>query len=140
MKAFSVIAFALFCTLALAEDAPNPILELQKERYDALIHQNIGALEKLLSPDLVYTYSSGVSETRAQLLDSISNKDIEYLSIEPVSVRFRSFDGWIIATASVDFKVRISGEVKSSRLVTTEVYRKEKGHWVLLAYQSTAVK
>ncbi|MEO8205292.1 MAG: nuclear transport factor 2 family protein [Chthoniobacterales bacterium] len=140
MKAFAAIAFALLFSLAHAEEKPNPILELQKERYTALVNHDLNALDKLLSTDLVYTHASGVRETKAQFLDGISNKDIEYLSIDPLTANFRNYGSWIVVTGSADFKVRVAGEVKSSRLVTTEVYRKENGKWRLLAYQSTAIK
>lgn len=131
--AFFVLVFA---SSVLAQPV-SPILVAQKARYDALIHHNYEALDKLLASDLTYTSANGIWDTKQKWMDAIENGDIQYLQFRPLNIHVRNYGTWAIATGYTQLKVRAEGKVRTHKILSTEVYHLQDGRWILVAYQST---
>ena len=58
----------------------NEILGLEDQRLGAMVARDFAALEKLVHGDLLYTHSSGVTDTKASWLESMKSGKTRYKS------------------------------------------------------------
>jgi ketosteroid isomerase-like protein len=70
------------------------ILALEEKRFGAMIGRDFKALEAMVHDDLLYTHSSGVTDTKASWLQSMQSGKTKYKSVN-----------------CTDHKVRVIGEV-----------------------------
>src|SRR6266853_1594137 len=73
------------------------ILALEDKRFGAMIARDFKALDAMLHGDLLYTHSSGVTDTKATWLQSMQSGKTKYKSVN-----------------CTDRKVRVIGEVAIS--------------------------
>ena len=57
------------------------ILALEDKRFGAMIARDFKALEAMLHGDLLYTHSSGVTDTKATWLQSMQSGKTKYKSV-----------------------------------------------------------
>ena len=115
------------------------ILQLEEQRYAAMVHADVEALERLLDPALTYTHSSGVIDTKASYIAGVRDKVWEYQHIvrENERVVLRGNAALVFCRLRIDLRVRgMPRKVDSNALA---VWVEEGGQCRLLAVQSCAV-
>src|SRR5512143_1675114 len=70
--------------------AESAIADLERARFAAMVAADTAALRPYLASDLTYTHSSGVTQTRAQLLQQIASGQLHYTSITPDELHVRA--------------------------------------------------
>ena len=118
--------------------AESEVRMAQRERFEAMMHQDITALDTLLDDGLTY-HSGGVLQTRQQFLSSVKKQQLIYESITPRTVRVRVYDGLALATGRSEMRVRNSAGLNSYTVRFTEVYVRRDGRWLLTAWQAKRV-
>ena len=111
----------------------------QRERFAAMISADIDALQRMLADDVVYTHTSGTTDTKATFVDSIRTGRLRYESIEPRSVDAHASGAIAVVTGQAAVRVRSNGSPASFDIRFTEVDALRGGRWQLLAWQSTRV-
>src|SRR5215472_6523883 len=97
------------------------ILALEDRRFAAMVARDFKALEGMLHGDLLYTHSSGVTDTKATWLQSMQSGKTKYKSVN-----------------CTDRKVRvIGGEPRSLKLLFLNAWAKTPQGWKFVAWQST---
>src|SRR5688572_33306568 len=87
-----VLALAGLATAQVDAQQPgHAVLEVQAQRFDAMVRSDIRRLDELLSPDLVYTHTSGSTEGKAEFLTTLRSGRLWYLSIAPSDQVVRIF-------------------------------------------------
>ena len=56
------------------------ILDLEDQRFAAMVARDFAALEKMTHDELLYTHSSGVTDTKASWLESMKSGKVKYKS------------------------------------------------------------
>jgi len=137
MKKLSIFALVLcLLTLPLAAQKKAPAHE---QTWIAAVQANdLAALEKIMSPDIVYAHSTGIVETRAQYLAKLKSGDQKYASIEYIN--FKTFD--LGGAQVVSGVIRMTGATKGvpfdNKLQVLHVWSKAKdGSMQLVAHQTT---
>jgi ketosteroid isomerase-like protein len=137
MKYSILYIFIILTSSIFAQRSP----ELSEQsRFEAQINRDTLALERLLSKDLVYVHSNALMETKADFLHSISGGGIQYLEM-------RKLNGDPVRrwgrTALLSGVIAVRGNFRDSpfdvQLRYTSVYRKERGVWKLVSWQSTRI-
>jgi hypothetical protein len=57
------------------------ILGLEDQRFAAMVARDFSALDKMVHEELLYTHSSGVTDTKASWLDSMKSGKVKYKSV-----------------------------------------------------------
>ena len=83
------LAAALLPALALAADAPQAVLAAHDARIAATIKGDVAALGAMMTDDLSYTHSSGVTETKAEFLEGLKSGKYLYRAIDAPKRRVR---------------------------------------------------
>lgn len=137
MKQLTLSIALLFIFIAGAH-AQSDLLQAEKKRFEVMVRKDSKMLASLLSDDLIYTHSSGVVDGKEKILASVdagTYSQIEILEQNPLSWQ---------TTGVISGKARmVIHDANGDRTIVlryTDVYRKEKGIWRLVAWQSLLVK
>lgn len=128
------IVFLVFIQLNAQE---AEIISAEAQRFKAQVEQNTEALQLLLHDDLQYLHSNGLMESKADFISSVQSGKITYQKMFSVESRLRRFGKTAIKTGLVEVGGLYQGKSFEMQLYYTSVYRKERGRWQLLNWQST---
>jgi len=135
--AVAALALAIVPALAAADDPSRAVLAAQDARFAATIKADVAALGAMMTDDLTYTHSSGVTETRAELLDGIRSGKYAYRSIESKDRRVRLHGDAAIVSGTAHVVIEPGGKRTEIDLYFSELYLKQDGAWRMALWQST---
>jgi hypothetical protein len=115
--------------------AEQQVLSVEQARVAALLRADTKQLNLVLADDLTYTHSSGRTDTKKELLASVTSASLKYEAIEPAETKVRLYGATAIVTGMAQLKINNKGESLSFALKFTGVYTKRD--WQLVGYQST---
>jgi len=130
---------------AFAADAraiETEIRQLDASRIDALLKNDLKALEALFAEDMVYVHSAGKIDSKKPYLASLAAGNLTYLSI-----RYDPTPGVLVAgreaavvtgRATIEFKTK-AGQLNKRVLTTTTVYARGPAGWKVVSHQATPV-
>lgn len=116
------------------------IRQLDAGRVDALLKNDLKALEQLFAEDMVYVHSAGKIDTKKPYLASLAAGNLTYISI-----RYDPAPGVLVAgretavvtgLATIEFKTK-AGQLNKRVLTTTTVYARGATGWKVVSYQAT---
>ncbi len=136
-RAVPVLALALVPALSVAQDASQAVLAAQDARFAATIKADVAVLAAMMTDDLTYTHSSGVTETKAEFLEGVKNGRYVYRSIEAKDRRVRLHGDAAIVSGSAHIVIEPGGKRTEIDLYYTELYVKQGGAWRMALWQST---
>lgn len=131
------LAAALLPALALAADAPQAVLAAHDARIAATIKGDVAALGAMMTDDLSYTHSSGVTETKAEFLEGLKGGKYLYRAIDAPKRRVRVHGDSALVSGPAHIVIEPGGKRTDIDLYFTEVYVKEAGAWRMALWQST---
>ena len=70
------------------------LLSLEDKRFAAMVARDFAALEKITHHDMLYTHSSGVTDTKASWLDSMKSGKVRYKSANCTDRQVRFLNAW----------------------------------------------
>ena len=136
------LIFALACTppanRAIARlTAESEVRQAQRQRFEAMMKQDVVALDTLLDDELDYVHTGGELQSRPQFIDMIKKQTLVYEAIAPSEVKVRVYDGLALATGRSQMRVRNAAGVSSFGIRFIEVYVRRDGRWLLTAWEAT---
>lgn len=139
MKRFLLLVFlAGFVNVALqAQNTQSEVMMKMLSLKNALIAKDSVALSNLLADDVSYGHSTGVIQTKAELIRSALNGEQDYRSIEPSDMRVRVYnDNTGVVNVTLKINLYNLGKPLDITLLTTLVWVKTNGDWKLVARQA----
>jgi ketosteroid isomerase-like protein len=122
--------------MADSEDERD-IMQCDDRRFKAMVRGDVTALRMALADSLTYTHSSGVHDTKAQFLDSLTLGQLRYKSIIPEARSVRVYGGAGLVTGTARMEVTARGHDTRFRIRYLAVYVKAQDRWQMVAWQST---
>ena len=126
--------------LQVTRDAEGEIRELEQQRFEAMQHVDVAALNRILSDDLIYTHASGLAQTKAELIGVIGSGDFKYESISAEGSRVRIYGQTAVVTGRATMKIKSGQGEQTLKLCYLDVYAKQDGRWRMVAWQSSRVE
>jgi hypothetical protein len=138
------LVFAFACTPPASRaikriTAESEVRLAQRQRFEAMMKQDVVALDTLLDDELDYIHTGGDLQSRSQFIDMIKKQTLVYESIAPSDVRVRVYNGLALSTGRSQMRVRSAAGVSSFGIRFTEVYVRRDGRWLLTAWEATRV-
>ena len=112
------------------------ILGLEDQRLAAMVARDFGALEKLVHEDLLYTHSSGVTDTKASWLESMKAGKTRYKSAACSERQVRFFGEVALVRGKAAIEAEINGQPRSLRLFFLNAWTRTPQGWKFAAWQS----
>ena len=133
----------LFVALtASAAETPelSRITAADDARVAAMLAPTREKLAAVLSPDLRYAHSNGQVDTKAALIDSLTDGSARYSKYTYLERKF-SFPapGIALMTGRFDVKAVVKGNAAESTISFLAAWRLEQGEWKFLAWQSCKI-
>ena len=102
---------------------------------NALINKDSVALDDVLASDVSYGHTSGLIQTKAQLIRSVISKEQDYQNIIPFDMNIRIYDNTGVVTMKSSVIMNYQGKPLNMDMYITLVWIK-KNKWQLVARQS----
>jgi ketosteroid isomerase-like protein len=115
------------------------INKLEDRRVQAMIDSDFGTLDKLLGDELVYTHSTGQSDTRAEYIALCKKGVFKYLKIERPIENIQVYGDTVVVTGHTKMDVLIDGKPKLLNSRYTNVWIKGAKGWQMVVWQSTSI-
>ena len=140
-RSFSLGVLLLFLLNTLQAQSKNAqiVLDQESRRFEAMTKADTNQLVLMLAEELVYVHSNALVESKKDHLSAISARKLVYekMTREEAAVRFYG------KTALINGKLKVKGILNGNafevRLLYVAVYRKKRGMWQLVHWQSTRI-
>lgn len=114
------------------------IVELDRAWEDAIIEEDVAALERLGADDLIYTHAGGWIEGKAGFIGHITDGPLRFPVIEYADTEVRQHGDAAVLTCELHLEtLDRDGAVGDLHFRVTHVWHRAAGDWRLLASQST---
>ncbi|MDH3196887.1 MAG: nuclear transport factor 2 family protein [Candidatus Krumholzibacteria bacterium] len=124
---------------AQESDARAQLQALEARRLEAMRAADVKALAQIMAEDMTYAHSTGLVQTRDQLLQLLESGLVRYLSFETHDIAWRVYDGAAVATGRQTISLESDGRPITARNRITVVYARIDADWRCVAYQSTTL-
>jgi ketosteroid isomerase-like protein len=113
------------------------VIDLDRQRMDAMAKKDIAKLNELISNDLVYTHSTARLDTKQSLIGNMESGGTVYTSVVPSDVKAHDLGDTVVLTGSCKISVMSQGRPNSFGVRFTDVWSNKGGKWQMVAWQST---
>ena len=115
----------------------NEILALEDKRFAAQTGKDWKTLDALLHEQLLYTHSSGVTDTKAVWMDAMKAGRTVYKSVKHAERKVRVYGDHALVTGKAAIEAEVNGAARTLRLVYLNVWTKTPQGWKFVGWQST---
>jgi ketosteroid isomerase-like protein len=112
------------------------ILGLEDQRFGAMIARDFKGLEAMLHGELLYTHSSGVTDTKSSWLDAMRSGRTKYKTVNCSDRRVRLFGDIALVTGRAAIEAEINGQPRQLKLTFLNAWAKTPQGWKFVAWQS----
>jgi hypothetical protein len=113
------------------------VIDLDRQRMEAMARKDLAALDALISADLVYTHSTARLDTKESLLGAMESGATVYTAVVPSEVKAQDLGDAVVLTGRAQIGVMSQGRPNSFSVRFTEVWSNQAGRWQMVAWQST---
>ena len=118
-------------------DNGQKIIDLDRQRMNAMGQKDIATLNALLSDDLIYTHSSARLDTKKSLVEAMESGKTVYTAVVPSDVKAQDLGSAVVLTGVARIHVLSNGKPNNFGVRFTDVYVNNGGQWQMVAWQST---
>jgi len=136
---FILLFITSFAFHVKAQDANDPKMQVMMKMQDlrnALLSKDSVSLSALLADDVSYGHSTGLIQTKAQLIRDVMSGFQDYKSIEPSDLNIRIYDNTAVAVLKLKTSLVANGNPMDLNLSATFTWVKINNAWILVARQA----
>lgn len=117
----------------------DEILELEERRWAALTSSDVATLTSMYSPDLAYTHSNGMVDSRESYLAPIASGQVHYRAVRRSDVRVQRHGDVAVVTGRADMDVDAGGGHLHPAMRYSAVWARADGPWQLICWHATGL-
>lgn len=121
------------------EEIQKQVLEVDKERYEAMEKKDMAALDRLHADGLVFINTKGRMLNKAEYLEEVRSGNLKFLSVDIDDYHFGIYGDTVIMNGRAKSTVEYHGVVNKKPRRFTSVFIKLQGQWRLVAHQATII-
>lgn len=140
LAGIAVVLLSSASVNAQSVESTDDLLQLERERYDAMVEADMDRLLPMLDDELIFTHASGKVDSKTAFVESLFSGNLDYRSIELEDQRARLYDSVGIVTGRSILDINVRGEDRMLELRFTSVWVRTAGGWKIVAYQSTQAR
>lgn len=131
-----LLLFAFNVNAQNGNDQQMQVMMKMLSLKNALLAKDSVSLSGLLADDVTYGHSTGIIQTKAQLIRAVMSGEQDYKSIEPSDMNVRIYDDAGVVTLKLKVNVIYGGKPLDLTMSATLTWIKINGDWRLVARQS----
>jgi hypothetical protein len=128
-------ALAATCDNVTADEA----LKAEDARYAAQMSNDFAAMDKMFSPDLVYTHTSAVVDNKQSYIESMRSGKVVYKVMRRSDVQVRTFGCIAILTGNGNYDVTVNDKDVNFLLRFHSIWLKKDGMMQYVSWKSTRI-
>lgn len=113
------------------------IKNLEEERFKAIVERRYEDFAKLAHPEMTYTHTSGVTDSKESYLDKLFGGFYDYKWIEHPITKIQIIGEVALVFGEMHSDLVAGNIQKSLRNKSLAIWRKENNTWLFYAYQPT---
>ena len=113
------------------------IEELESQWRDAMLTNNVAAMERLLADDYLGISANGILETKADILATRRSGAVKLTQMELSDVKIRVYGDTAVVTSKVDVSGTSNGRDVSGHYRYTRVYNYRNGQWQIISFEAS---
>ncbi len=121
-------------------DIRAEIARIEEDRNAAILHGDVGALDRMTSEDYTFITLRGELRTKAEILKGFKSGSFKYESRTISDLKIRLYGDTAIVTGRSIQKGVENGKDYSGDYRFTRVYVKQHDRWLTVALQTTVVQ
>ena len=121
------------------ETEEREIRSVEDRRYRALLDGDTSTLEQLLGDGLVYTHSTGTTDSKMAYLDGINAKRVSYRNIERPQEDIQVYGDTAVVSGRARVDVLVNDVPRVANLRYLSVLVKGAKGWQMVAFQATPI-
>lgn len=129
--------FALISAAPARAGIADDIKASEDERIGAYLSGNVTPLQKIFADEMEYVHSSGISDTKAKVIESFTSGDLKITKFDREGEKLQQVGSTVIATAVGHVELTMKGKPAKFDLRYAAVYAKRAGVWQIFFYQGT---
>ena len=133
----AVFFFALIAAAPARAGIADDINATEDERIAAYLSGNVAPLQKIFADEMEYVHSSGISDTKAKLIENITSGDVKILKFDREGKKIQQVGSVVVATGIAHVELTNKGKEAKYSLRYAAVYAKRAGAWQIFFYQAT---
>jgi hypothetical protein len=102
-----------------------------------MIANDLDALDELLHPQLTYTHSNAMVDTKSSYIAIITNGVVDYQAVDREDTTVIQVGDTAVITGKVNFTVHAMGRDIAIESRYSSVWVKDGGRWQFLVWQNT---
>ena len=115
------------------------VLQMEEQRWAALIGNDFDALDALVHPSLSYTHSNAIVDTKEAWIGSVTSGLVDYRSVEREDIAVITSGTTAVITGKATFTVGLQDREITIVARFTAVWVNEDGNWQFFAWQNTPI-
>lgn len=132
-----LLSAAVISAAVTDSKADKEVLAAMDAWKEATLKKDSGALEKLLHDDLTYSHSSGKTETKADVIKSVTTGKATVEAIDFSGATVRVYGNTALVKGKVDIRNSTDGKSTTANLNILHVWLKGPHGWQMVARQAT---
>jgi ketosteroid isomerase-like protein len=112
---------------------------LEDRRYAAMVDADLGALDELLSDDVLYAHSNASVDSKASYLELLRTEALVYHTLEHTTEAVITRPGVTIVSGTMSGSIHMHGAAKTLNSRVAAVWVRDDDRWRLAAFQPTPI-
>ena len=129
--------FALISSAPARAGIADDIKASEDDRIGAYLSGNVAPLQKIFADEMEYVHSSGISDTKAKVIESFTSGDLKISKFDREGEKIQQIGSVVVATAVAHVELTAKGKEAKFSLRYAAVYAKRAGVWQIFFYQGT---
>jgi len=113
------------------------VIDLDRQRMQAMAAKDIVTLNKLIADDLIYCHSTARIDTKQSLIGNMQSGATVYTGVEPSEVKAEDLGNGVALTGIARINVVSNGKPNAFSVRFTDVWANRNGQWQMVIWQST---
>ena len=109
------------------------------EWREALLNNNLPAIDRLLADDYLGIGANGTLETKADVLAMHRSGDLKFAQLNLSDLKIRVYGDTAVVTSKADVTGTRDGRDISGRYRYTRVYSNRGGQWKIVSFEASRV-
>ncbi len=131
------LLLCFLAALSFASAADQTLEEAEKAWATSITKRDFALMDKVLSPDLVYTHSTGVVDSKDSYMAGQKKGDRRYDAVTHLQMKAKQYGNAGVVTAKMRMQGKNSAGPFDDTVLLTHVWIKQDGMWRLVAHQTT---
>jgi hypothetical protein len=125
-------------TVPSSADLQEQIKQLERDRQDAFVRNDIAALEQSTADDYTTINSSGKIADKGQMMSNLRAGKTKVLSVKLDEMKARVYGNTAVLTGRYQDTSVKDGVQKEAHSLFMRIFVMNNGHWQAVAYQQTS--